>query len=464
MTRFLTESNELRLERWGMGTSTMRPALVVRLTRFRVVAIAVLGLLTLVTGISVWRMRSVDELPDVGDPFDVTQALRPIAIPDRENAYAAYALARFDSRIAPAELWDVTWKCQIDALTWSKAKLELRAFQQSNRATLQIWRDGSERADALYRQPSEMAFVSLPLHLLVEAFLHSGMSALEGSRLEEQAAMADAWVWYRAMLRSSRLVGRHGAFHERRYGAQMHELAARCILRWAADPRVDAAMLRRALDEVSAADRLTPPLSDTLKLEYLMALRDLDELIALPKGIPLPGGQGGLLSRVPPSVITGEIQRFRFRASNDTERSRRALRLVFANWLAQVDRPAAERARSAKYAGLLIYEADRTAPPAAWAVTPLVLSEAIDHTILARSLFRPDNLDRNVDQYGSWEGDGSFARERRRRSVLLVRLAAELYRRELGKPPANAGDVLGGYLKELPEGVGRDDPIPGGVE
>ena len=134
---------------------------------------------------------------------------------------------------------------------------------------------------------------------------------------------------------------------------------------------------------------------------------------------------------------------FAFRASNDPEKSRRALRLVFANWLAQVDRPAAERAHSATHAGVLIYEADRSAPPADSAVTPEVLSEAIDHTILARRMFRPDNPNRNASYYGSWEGNGVFARERRRRSVLLVKLAAELYRREQGKPAANAGALLG---------------------
>jgi hypothetical protein len=448
----------------GMETKAMRPAFVLRLTRFRVVALAVVGLLALVAGISVWRMRSTDELPDVGDPFDVTLARRPIVISDRDNAYAAYAEARIALAGVPAEFWEATWKCQIDAVTWSMAKSEIRAFQENNRYALDVWREGSERADALYHQPAEMAF-DTTLPLLQEVFLHSGLAALEGSRLEEQAAMAEAWVWYRAMLRSSRLVGRHAALVERRFGAHMHELASRCILRWAADPRVDAGMLRRALAEVSAADHLTPPLSDAVKLEYLMASRELDELITMPREIPLPGGQGGLLDRVPPAVISGrEIQRFRFRASNDTERSRRAIRLVFANWLAQVNRPAAERARSATHAGLLIYEADRTAPPPARAVTPDVLSKAIDHTILARWMFRPDNLERNVNYYGSWEGDGVFARERRRRSVLTIRLAAELYRREKGKLAANAGALLGTYLEELPDGVAPGDPIPGGLD
>ena len=34
----------------------------------------------------------------------------------------------------------------------------------------------------------------------------------------------------------------------------------------------------------------------------------------------------------------------RFRGSNDIERSRRVVRFLFTNWLAQVDKPAAERA------------------------------------------------------------------------------------------------------------------------
>jgi hypothetical protein len=443
-----------------MGNPTMRPASVVRLMRFRVATLAVVGLLALITGISVWRMRNADELPDVGDPFDVALALRPVEIPDRDNAYAAYAEARIALSNAPTEFWDAYWKTQTDNLIWSKAKPAVRLFLEKNRYALEIWREGSERPDALYHQPSELAF-DTTLPLLQEVFLHSGMAALEGSRLEEQWKMAEAWAWYRAMLRSSRLVGRHGALVERRYGAHMHELAARCILRWAADPRVNVGMLRRALDDVSAADRLTPPLSDVLKTEYLMALRELHELITMPREIPLPGGNTGLLNRVPPVLIsTREIQRFRFRASNDPEKSRRAIRLVFANWLAQVDRPASQRARSAKHSGLLIYEPDRTAPPAARAVTPDVLSDAIDHTILARWMFRPDDAERNVNYYGSWEGDGVFARERRRRSVLLVKLAAELYRREQGKPAANAGALLGAYLEELPEGIGQDDPIP----
>jgi hypothetical protein len=70
----------------------------------------------------------------------------------------------------------------------------------------------------------------------------------------------------------------------------------------------------------------------------------------------------------------------------------------------------------------------------------------------------------NRDPFGppSWEEGGSLGRERRRRSVLIVRLAAELYHRDHGAAPATAGALLGTVLEELPEGIGADDPIPAG--
>jgi hypothetical protein len=285
--------------------------------------------------------------------------------------------------------------------------------------------------------------------------------------LEEQGAMSEAWKWYRAMLRSSRLVGRHGFLVERRFGADLHALAARRILHWASDQRVDAGMLRRAQGDSLAADSLTSPLSNALKRDYLTVMRELDEMKLLPRVISLPGGQDGLLEHVvsPWTVnVRREIQQFRFRATNDQERSRRAIRLVYANWLAQIDKPAAERAPSTIHKGIIIYELGPAAPPAARAVAPGTLRDFIDQTVLARSILCPDEARRSEFGAAAWEGDGIFARERRRRSVLLVKLAAELYRREQGKPAASAGVLLGSYLEQLPEGVGRNDPIPVGIE
>ena len=90
--------------------------------------------------------------------------------------------------------------------------------------------------------------------------------------------MEEAWSWYKAMLRASRHLGRHAVLIERQMAAYDHENAARRILHWAASPRVNAALLRRALDDTLAADALTPPVSESMKLDYVIYLRELEEL------------------------------------------------------------------------------------------------------------------------------------------------------------------------------------------
>ena len=132
--------------------------------------------------------------------------------------------------------------------------------------------------------------------------------------------------------------------------------------------------------------------------------------------------------------------------TNDVERSRRATRLLFANWLAQVDRPAAKRAPVAISKPTLIYAADPTAPPAARAVAPEILDKGIDHTTLAQAMFRPEDTSFKSAppiSMNPWEGDSVLAREPRRRAALIVNLASELYRRENGQAPATAGALVG---------------------
>ncbi len=413
-------------------------------------------------GVSIWRLRSVDGIPDVGDPFDVAAALQPIAIADDENAYILYAEAKAQfvrvphamSRLIP------TFK----TLTWSTASPAIRDYLEQNRAAMEAWRRGSERTEAIYHQPGEIAMDTL-LPLVQDMRTIVALGALEGSRLEERGAMDRAWEWYRAMLRYSRLVGRHGVLIERLVGSSMHAEAAARIVPWSADPRVDARLLRRALDEVLQADALTPPLSDALKLEYLMFVRDLRELRILATEIPLPGGDGGLLDQAATRAgMRAPIRRIWLQASNDVERSRRAARMLFTNWLAQIDRPASKRAAIAVKSPVPIYAPDPTAPPAARALPPEELALVVDHNALARHLFGADAKDFVSFRMAVWEGDGLVARERKRRSALIVRLAAELYRREKGALPASAGSLVGPYLNELPEGIAASGPIPDVVD
>ena len=83
------------------ATSVVPAIKRLRLTRFRVMALAVMGVLGLLAGISIWRLRSLGDLPDFGDPFDVKLARRPVLLADEDNAFQAYANARSSGGIHP---------------------------------------------------------------------------------------------------------------------------------------------------------------------------------------------------------------------------------------------------------------------------------------------------------------------------------------------------------------------------
>ncbi len=428
-----------------------------------------IGLIAFV-GVTVWRMQSLDDLPDVGDPFDVAEVRQPVEIADDDNAFVAYKTAGKKLVNPPKPIdetrWDLFHRAVRDAdirtLTWTSTSPKHREYLEARRAALEIWREGSQRRDAVYYQPSRVAMGN-ETTLIEDAIIFAGMAALEGSRLEDAGARDEAWDWYRAILRSSRLIGRHGTLYQRLQGARIHALAARLILRWAADPRVGAGPLRRALDDTLSADALTPPVSEAVKITYLSCLRSVEnmrdfESMMLDFGRPRPlfgGRQTGPLDRLVPWGVRLPVQRFQRGATNELERSRRVFRLLFANWLAQADRPPERQAPPAIRRPTWIHADDPTAPAAARAVSPEVLARALDRLEIA-FLFGP-----GTDQgEPPWGAQGELTRERRRRSVLIVRLAAELYRRERGAAPANAGALLGAVLKELPEEISADDPIP----
>jgi hypothetical protein len=169
-------------------------------------------------GPTLWRLWSVDRIPDVGEPFDVAAARRPIEVPDEDNAYVLYAEAHRQLARRPTSIATV----DLAALRWSKAGQPVREYLERNRAALETWRRGGERPDALYHQPGEFALDTL-LPLVQEMRDLSQLGGLEGSRLEEEGAVERAWDWYRAMLRHSRLTGRHSVLIERLVGAGRHK-------------------------------------------------------------------------------------------------------------------------------------------------------------------------------------------------------------------------------------------------
>ena len=235
-------------------------------------------LLVLVTGPPLWWAMQLISLPDIGDPFDVA-AFRAFTIPDERNAYVLYGQAA--GLLKPGYPSQSTAGKQIDWLvSWSKVVPEVRQWADENRAALTAYRRGSELPDALGAIPKfqenheDLWGMYGPLHRF------ELLALLEGSRLEEQGDMAGAWGWYRAALRTIHHIGMYGTVFRRAVAQRWHMRLNGRLADWAADPRTTPALLRQALDDVTACESLAPSESYTLKAEYL----DVDRLLDDPKG------------------------------------------------------------------------------------------------------------------------------------------------------------------------------------
>ena len=118
------------------------------------------------------------------------------------------------------------------------------------------------------------------------------------SRSEADGDMAGAWGWYRAVLRGSRLLGRHSVIIARLVGNSEYAAARNKIASWAADPRVDARLLRVALDDVLEAleANVVLPLENTEVAEELNLKPKRGVLLAGPPGTG-PSLSTGLAAR-----------------------------------------------------------------------------------------------------------------------------------------------------------------------
>jgi hypothetical protein len=396
------------------------------------------------TALLTWWTTTLTGLPDVGDPFDVAAFERPIS--DDSNAFVLYKQA---VAILPNEPADLTGD-------WGQAGPAERQWLEASREALETWRRGTERPDALDVSPVGATFeTKLEAAQKLRAFAR--LALLQGSKLEIDGDVEGALVWYLALLRSSRHCGRRGFFIERHIGIAMNNLVSTRLTHWAADPEADARMLRKALDAAYAAEEATPPTSDGLKAEYISFLHSLDDpelMLRIHDSISTPNAAGGSVTHYG-GGWRSSLTRVKRRALNEPERSRRVIRLVFANWLAYCDRPSVQRpsrVRANPSSGLNshakalladLYVVDATAPEPARSLPPEKVAAWYGTTI-----------DAEMALPAFFNVERAIARERSVQGNLLVALANELHKREHGKYPEHVEELVGPYLKALPEGHG----------
>jgi hypothetical protein len=408
--------------------------------------ILIVGALTLAgsTAFLSWWMTTLSGLPDIGDPFDVA-AFADTPVPDDENAFVLYREAVKKLVEEPAEI----------TYDWGTTGPVGKGWLQRNREALEVWRRGTERPKALYMPPRTLT-VMTQLPVIQQSREFARLAQLEGSRLEAEGDLEGAWRWHRAIFRSSRHVGQRGTMIERLVGRAMYQVASRQITRWASDTRVTPALLRQALDAVIADYEMTPPLSDCLKVEYLGFVNTFEDPALVWKCL----NEDSIRRPGPPDWLSRNNSLFSLArvVKKEPERSRRVLRLIYANLLEVCDLPPDRRPpvtcslpnlTGAPGSPMLVdlYQLDNSTPARSRALPPDEILEWYRSSLYATHLSPAVKMIFNVTDA-----------ERTSQANLVITLANRLYEIERGKPPETVEELVGPYLKALPAGYKRIEP------
>jgi hypothetical protein len=396
-------------------------------------------LLAMIAAPPVWWATQLMGLPEIDEPVDV-QAIQSFRIPDETNAFVLYRRAA--DRLKPPKPSRGQVGVPINQLgPWPKDEEEARRWVEENREAMEIYRQGTERPDALDLVP---AYSGQPWTSILALRSFQMLARLEAGRLERQGDMARAWAWYRAALRSNYHIGLRGSIIVRTATQPWQADLRGRLARWAADRRTTPALLRRALDDAVACGSFTPSESDRLKAGYPEAMRVFDS----------EENQGRYASAIrlfgyfrswgywPPREQLQAMADAWRSWRREPERSHRLIRLAVANWLAFYDLPPDRRPKPAPdvSGSFDFYAFGPEAPANARALSPAALDRWLETSPEAVSVLREmDRLRTLRDQ------------DRADHRALLVLPATELYRRDHGKDPPSLKALVGPYLQSLPD-------------
>ncbi len=363
-------------------------------------AIAGLALLAIaaVGSILLWRATSLRAIPEAGEPFD-TKAFGTVDLPDDWNAFTYYRQAAAKFRDDPS--------LGGPYFSWAHASQRDREWLYANSEAMELWYVGTTMDRAVYIQPRDLRIDS-PLDLVQTLRRMSRLAQLVGLRMEAQGDLDEAWGWYRAGLRCSRHCGKNGGFIDRLIGLSMYSQMEKRIRAWAEHPNQSASSLRRALDEVVAIDDMTPSFAENLRSEYFAFSHFLDAPdISLAK-IELQIIESKSRPDISPFASVKEtLWRLVLR---ETERSRRLIRVVWANWLAAAGLPPGQRlARGHRLRYGYFYDPPPDAPESVRRLTPERIDGWVGSTRYLRAMLPGiDNFDKAEANEAAMRAPSSF--------------------------------------------------------
>lgn len=282
----------------------------------------------------VWLFRAsrLWRLPDVGEPFDI-ESFRQFQVDANHNAWIDYTAAESLLTGEPSKaLYDNG--LFMPELSWDTVSAEDREWLEQNRPALDRWSAGTEKSDALRVLPRRISLNDAVGGVHVGT-LWSTLSRLESLRLQSAGDFEAAWAWHRAFFRYTRHRGRLDSEIERQVGICFHSAAVQRIVEWSERPDATAEQIEAALEQVRDDFRITESLSNTIRIEYLLAIQEAE----------LPLEDYGPLEEFPDLFGTSlpkpptALGRF---LSNEPEVTHRLLNHQVANLLAIVDKPRAE--------------------------------------------------------------------------------------------------------------------------
>lgn len=408
----------------------------------RVTLILTICVAVAASALAIWWLTSLNGLPNIDDPFDVA-AFRTFSLPDDQNAFTFFQRA---------------WKAlgTVPNIDWSETNPEFRAFVEVNRPAVELIIKGTEQVDGISGPvgeplPGESNSDCPPLQALSGGMI--GILLTEGRLREDRGDMAGAWDCYRAALRMTAHVRRRERLKDRARISLWLPSLRKDLATWAADTRTTIHQLRRALEEVDEC-RPTPEWDTfTLKVEYLDLMRFLDRRFVPPQEQVEEEWTYRLGDMQLPVDLSLGLYQMKRGLMREPERSRRVIRLLFANWLAHVEHPGqrkpAARARfhiAKQTNGVLLYHVSPDAPADARALEPQDVASWLvttnDAKLALRSGFLAWPTVRRAELRGYRE--------------LLVLLATEIYRRERGALPPSDDALVGTYLQSLPDDGSAD--------
>ena len=385
---------------------------------FRPKAIASLVIAALALTPPIIHSMSISQVPLIADPFELG-AVTGFKLAETENAFADFAEGHSRFVEFGGEPVDLE---EAESGSWDRASEHVKNWVEKNPAFMDAWFRGSTKADAQYKKADEYEFGE-ELPLITDSRHFQKLASLHSMRLVAEGNPKEASKWLMAALRVSRLIGRHGTAYERVAGYSQHRAALDALVRWAHNASVSSELLSQATRDFQHETGYGSPISECLKIEYLMLSRFLGSASLFE-----------VLRADGESKSEEWFNRMQLFLRGEPELSKRFLRQVFANWLAQADKNLSSRPR--RGGSLRLFEHSIAGDNG---LSILQLYDVIDRTVVAKNLIPPTSEVLSVV-------DLEMVREQ----LILLVLAIEQFERRHGSYPDTLESLVPDFVEEIP--------------